>query len=62
LRTGAPELEIGDFTADLVYAACGSIVDTTVVNGRVLMRGGTIEGADEVVARALEQTQRLGLG
>jgi 5-methylthioadenosine/S-adenosylhomocysteine deaminase len=62
LRTGAPELEIGDFTADLVYAASGSIVDTTVVNGRVLMRGGTVEGADEVVARALEQAQRLGLG
>ena len=61
LRTGAPELEIGDFTADLVYAASGSIVDTTIVNGKVLMREGTIEGAEEVVARALEQAGRLGL-
>ncbi|HEY7151813.1 MAG TPA: amidohydrolase [Solirubrobacterales bacterium] len=61
LRTGAPELEIGDFTADLVYAASGSIVDTTVVNGRLLMRGGAVEGADEVVARALERARRLGL-
>jgi 5-methylthioadenosine/S-adenosylhomocysteine deaminase len=61
LRTGAPELEIGDFTADLVYAASGSIVDTTVVNGKLLMRDGTVEGADEVVAHALEQARRLGL-
>ena len=51
---------IGDFTADLVYAASGSVVDTTVVNGRVLMRGGRVEGADEVLARALERARRLG--
>ncbi len=44
LRAGAPELEIGDFAAGLVYAASGSVVDTTVVNGRVLMRGGRVEG------------------
>jgi 5-methylthioadenosine/S-adenosylhomocysteine deaminase len=62
LRSGAPELEIGDFTADLVYAASGSIVDTTVVNGEVLMRGGEIQDADEVLARALERARRLGLG
>ena len=61
LRAGAPELEIGDFTADLVYAASGSVVDTTVVNGEVLMREGRVEGADEVLARALEQARRLGL-
>jgi 5-methylthioadenosine/S-adenosylhomocysteine deaminase len=62
LRTGAPELEIGDFTADLVYAASGSIVDTTVVNGRVLMREGRIDGEHEVLARALERARGLGLG
>jgi 5-methylthioadenosine/S-adenosylhomocysteine deaminase len=61
LRAGAPELEIGDFIADLVYAASGSVVDTTVVNGEVLMREGRVEGADEVLARALEQARRLGL-
>jgi len=61
LRMGAPELEIGDFTADLVYAASGSVVDTTVVNGAVLMRDGRVEGADDVLARALEQARRLGL-
>jgi hypothetical protein len=36
-------------------------VDTTVVDGRELMRGGVIEGADEVVARARERAERLGL-
>jgi 5-methylthioadenosine/S-adenosylhomocysteine deaminase len=57
----APELGVGDFTADLVYAASGSVVDTTVVGGRVLMRGGVVEGADEVVAKVRERCERLGL-
>jgi 5-methylthioadenosine/S-adenosylhomocysteine deaminase len=61
LRPDAPELAIGDFTADLVYAAAGSVVDTTVVAGRVLMRDGEIPGLDEVVAKAGERAQRLGL-
>ena len=62
LRSDAPELSLGDFTAGLVYAASGAVVDTTVVNGRVLMRGGEVEGADEVLAHALERARRLGLG
>jgi 5-methylthioadenosine/S-adenosylhomocysteine deaminase len=61
VRGESPELGVGDFTADLVYAASGSVVDTTVVNGRVLMRGGAIEGADEVLAKARERCKRLGL-
>lgn len=61
LRAGAPELAIGDLTADLVYAASGAAVDTTVVAGRVLMRNGEIEGLDEIVARAAERARRLGL-
>ena len=39
----------------------GPIVDTTVVAGRVLMRGGVVEGVDEVVAKARERAARLGL-
>jgi 5-methylthioadenosine/S-adenosylhomocysteine deaminase len=62
LRTDAPELAIGEFAPDLVYSASGAVVDTTVVNGRVLMRGGRVEGEEEVVARALERVRRLGLG
>jgi 5-methylthioadenosine/S-adenosylhomocysteine deaminase len=61
LRADSPELSLGDFTAGLVYAASGAVVDTTVVNGRVLMRGGEVEGQDEVLARALERARRLGL-
>ena len=62
LRADAPELAFGEISAGLVYAAGRSIVDTTVVGGRVLMRHGTIAGADEVLARAIECARRLGLG
>jgi 5-methylthioadenosine/S-adenosylhomocysteine deaminase len=61
LRPGSPELGIGDLASNLVYAASGSIVDTTVVAGRVLMRGGELPELDEVLARAAERARRLGL-
>ncbi|HJS95997.1 MAG TPA: amidohydrolase [Solirubrobacteraceae bacterium] len=61
LRAGAPELCFGELPAALVYAASGSVVQATVVAGRVLMRDGEIEGAEEVLARALERAHRLGL-
>ena len=60
-RPDSPELGIGDLTADLVYAASGAAVDTTVVAGRVLMRGGAVPDLDEVVAHAAERARRLGL-
>ncbi len=59
---GTPELSLGDLHSDLVYAASGSVVDTTVVGGRVLMRGGEIPGLEEIVARAVERARRLGIG
>ena len=61
LRPGSPELGIGDLTEGLVYAASGSVVDTTVVAGRVLMRAGAVPEQDEIVARAAERASRLGL-
>jgi 5-methylthioadenosine/S-adenosylhomocysteine deaminase len=61
LRREAPELGIGDLASDLVYAASGSVVDTTVVAGRVLMRGGEVEGEAEILARAAERARRLGI-
>lgn len=61
LRAGAPELAIGEFASDLVYAAGGAVVDTTVVAGRVLMRGGELPELGEIVARARERARRLGL-
>jgi 5-methylthioadenosine/S-adenosylhomocysteine deaminase len=57
----APELAIGELASNLVYAAAGSVVDTTVVAGRVLMRGGEVPERDEIVARAAERAHRLGL-
>jgi len=62
LRGDSPELGLGDLAADLVYAASGAVVDTTVIAGRVLMRGGEVEGMAEIVARARERAQRLGIG
>jgi 5-methylthioadenosine/S-adenosylhomocysteine deaminase len=59
VRATAPELSLGDFTAGLVYSATGAVVDTTVVDGCVLMRGGVVEGEDEVRARAVEHARRL---
>jgi 5-methylthioadenosine/S-adenosylhomocysteine deaminase len=55
------ELGLGDLYSDLVYAASGSIVDTTVVGGHVLMRGGEVPGSEEIVARAVERSRRLGI-
>jgi 5-methylthioadenosine/S-adenosylhomocysteine deaminase len=61
LSGAAPELSPGDLVADLVYAASGLVVDTTVVDGRVLMRGGVVDGLDEIRERALAQARRLGI-
>jgi 5-methylthioadenosine/S-adenosylhomocysteine deaminase len=61
LRPDAPELGIGDLAADLVYAASGAVVDTTVVAGEVLVRDGELPGLEEIVARAAERAERLGL-
>jgi 5-methylthioadenosine/S-adenosylhomocysteine deaminase len=61
VRNDTPELAVGNFVADLIYAASGSVIDTTVVNGRVLMRDGVVEGVDDVVAKARERCTGLGL-
>jgi 5-methylthioadenosine/S-adenosylhomocysteine deaminase len=61
LRGDSAALGIGELTAGLVYAASGAVVDTTVVAGRVLMRGGEVPEEAEIVARAAERARRLGL-
>jgi 5-methylthioadenosine/S-adenosylhomocysteine deaminase len=61
LRPDAPELGIGELTADLVYSASGAVVDTAVVGGEVLMRGGEVPELGEIVAHAAERAGRLGL-
>jgi 5-methylthioadenosine/S-adenosylhomocysteine deaminase len=62
LRARSPELSLGDLHSDLVYAASGSIVDTTVAAGKVLMRDGVVPGVEEIVARAVERSKGLGIG
>jgi 5-methylthioadenosine/S-adenosylhomocysteine deaminase len=61
VRADAPELGPGNVLANLVYAASGAVIDATVVDGRVLMRGGAVEGEAEIRARALECAHRLGV-
>ena len=72
LRVGAPadfvlvrartaELGIGRLDSSLVYASTGANVDTTVVDGRVLMRNGNVPDGAEVLDRARERAERLGL-
>jgi 5-methylthioadenosine/S-adenosylhomocysteine deaminase len=61
VRSDAPELTPGDLVANLVYAASGSVVDTTVVAGKVLMRGRAIVGETEVLAGAMASARRLGV-
>ena len=61
VRTDAAELALGELDAGLVYAATGSLVDTTVVAGRALMRHGAVEGEREIVGRARERAAGLGL-
>lgn len=61
VRLDAPELQPGHLVANLVYAAAGSVVDSMVVDGQVLMRNRSIDGEDEVRAKAHEAAARLGL-
>jgi 5-methylthioadenosine/S-adenosylhomocysteine deaminase len=59
VRGSDPELSAGDLEADLVYAAGGAVVDTTVVAGRVLMRDRAVPSADELVAEVRARAARL---
>ncbi|HEX7280235.1 MAG TPA: amidohydrolase [Solirubrobacterales bacterium] len=61
LRPDSPELGIGDLQADLVYAASATSVDSVVAGGEILLRDGELPGLGEVVARAAERAERLGL-
>ena len=59
LRGSDPELSAGDPDADLVYAAGGSVVDTAVVAGRVLMRTRQVEAAEEIAEQVRSRAKRL---
>jgi 5-methylthioadenosine/S-adenosylhomocysteine deaminase len=61
VRAAATELAPGDPITNLVYAASGSVIDATVVDGRVLMRDGVVDGEDEARERAVAAARRLGV-
>ncbi|GAB1410096.1 amidohydrolase family protein [Desulfovibrionales bacterium] len=46
-------------TSHIVYSATGGCVDTTICNGRVLMRHGVVEGEQEIINQARAAVQRL---
>lgn len=54
LDLDVPEVSSAPLDAALVYSATGAVVDTAIVDGRILMRGRVIDGEDEVRARAAE--------
>jgi 5-methylthioadenosine/S-adenosylhomocysteine deaminase len=59
VRLDTPELTPGDLEPNLVYAASGSVVDTVVVDGTVLMRDRLVEGEREVMAEVRGRVGRL---
>ncbi|GAD06715.1 5-methylthioadenosine/S-adenosylhomocysteine deaminase [Porphyromonas crevioricanis] len=49
-----------NLVSNLVYSASGSaVVDTTIVDGRILMLHGKIEGEDEIIDKAAEVAYKL---
>lgn len=48
-----------NLVSNLVYSADGSVVDTTIVDGRVIMLHGMIEGEEEILDKAAEKAYRL---
>lgn len=48
-----------DLVSHLVYAANGSIVDSVVCDGRVLMEHREIEGEEEIIAKANEAARSM---
>jgi 5-methylthioadenosine/S-adenosylhomocysteine deaminase len=60
IDTGRPEMVPGhNLVSDLVYAASGAVVDTTIVDGRVLMYKGRVEGEAEIIAAARQAAAEL---
>lgn len=59
LRADAIELTAGDLDAALAYAAMGSIVDTVVVAGKVVMRDREVPGTEEAAEQVRIRAKRL---
>jgi 5-methylthioadenosine/S-adenosylhomocysteine deaminase len=61
-RVDEPELAAGDPVADLVYAATGAVVDTTVIGGRVVMRARAVADQDDIIGEVRRRAERLAAG
>ncbi len=61
VRANAPELGPGHLLENLVYAASGSVVTTSVIAGNVVMRDGVVASVDEIGAKVVECARRLGV-
>jgi 5-methylthioadenosine/S-adenosylhomocysteine deaminase len=61
VRATAPELGPGHFLENLVYAAAGAVVSTTVIAGKVVMRDGVVADEHEIRAKVVECARRLGV-
>lgn len=48
-----------DSTADLVYAADSSVVDTVICDGRVLMRHRSVPGEDDIISEARAVCEKI---
>jgi 5-methylthioadenosine/S-adenosylhomocysteine deaminase len=48
-----------NLTANLVYSAKGSCVDTVICDGRILMEGRRVDGEEEVIEKAEEAAKDL---
>jgi 5-methylthioadenosine/S-adenosylhomocysteine deaminase len=55
-----PQLVPGyNLMSNMVYAANGACVDTTICNGRILMAGRRVEGEREILEQARETARKL---
>lgn len=55
-----PEMTpLHDLVSNLVYSASGSCVDTVIVDGRILMEKGVVDGETEVLKKASEAAEKL---
>ncbi|WP_329905307.1 amidohydrolase [Porphyromonas pogonae] len=55
-----PEMTpLHDFTSNLVYAANGSCIDTTIVDGKILMQNKHVPGEEEIMNKVKEIAYKL---
>ncbi len=60
VRLDLPEMTpCHNFISNLVYSANGSAVDTTIIDGKILMRGRKVPGEEAILARAAEVAYKL---